>query len=467
MVSYLEDIVWLENLDGSGESWVEHIVAETFGGATYASVGDVDGDGDMDIVGSASVVDDVRWWENLDGAGQEWAEHMIDPYCNGAIYVEAFDMDADGDTDALGGGLYAGDVVWWENAEGTGTAWEKHSCSDGQGFTRHVRTADIDIDGDRDYIVASLEPSELSWWENLDGLGTSWVEHPMPSGRIYANPICAGDFDSDGDPDIGSYGSGWIGYWQNPGNPFLDWNQVVICEGDCCYDSPWSIMSCDLDGDAALEILCAFRQLNGRITWWDIDAPPAYQETAWLESSILSIGYDPDWQGLSWSAITPPGTSLGFQLRAADDCVQMGEWSDVIWTPGSLDGILEDYSSFVQYRAILTTVDPDTTPTLLDVTLTWNSLGTGGGTAPTAFELLPVTPNPCTGCPVIEFGLPSAGLVGLYVFDISGRLVREIAASEYQPGWHTAQLGDLRPGIYFVQMRTGVFEATDRFVVIE
>jgi hypothetical protein len=145
----------------------------------------------------------------------------------------------------------------------------------------------------------------------------------------------------------------------------------------------------------------------------------------------------------------------------------MGTWSSPITSfPASLHGLVADNASCFQYKAILMTADPDTTPELMDVTLTWNLLGTGGEDWPSGIELQ-VGPNPCRGAPEVELGIPAACSLELSVFDISGRLVQSLDPAEYQPGWHTVQLDELRPGIYFVRMRAGELAATQRFAVME
>ena len=44
--------------------FTEHNIADDFDGATDIHAADIDGDGDMDVLGTAAVADDITWWES-------------------------------------------------------------------------------------------------------------------------------------------------------------------------------------------------------------------------------------------------------------------------------------------------------------------------------------------------------------------------------------------------------------------
>ena len=75
----------------------------------------MDGDLDLDVIGTASLDDDVTWWENTAGDGTAWTEHLIDGSFDGAREAHAVDLDGDGDIDVVGAAETAGDISWWEN----------------------------------------------------------------------------------------------------------------------------------------------------------------------------------------------------------------------------------------------------------------------------------------------------------------------------------------------------------------
>jgi hypothetical protein len=185
-------------------------------------------------------------------------------------------------------------------------------------------------------------------------------------------------------------------------------------------------------------------------------------------SSILNTQCNPDWGAILWSAATPSGTVVQFNVRASDVYWEMGDWSDTITSPQALAGYVDDGAQYFQYRAFLGTGNAAVTPSLNEITISWNPiLGVEDGSTPASIELLPISPNPASGPASVGFALPDPASVELLVFDISGKLVQSPGSVEYQPGWHTVQLGELSPGIYFVRIRAGGFGATERFVVVE
>ncbi len=461
-----DEITWWENDDGTGTSWTEHQVDTDFDGAYSVYSDDIDGDGDKDILGAADHENAITWWENDDGIGTSWTEHPVDTDFNGACSVYSEDIDGDGDRDILGAAMNDYDITWWENYDGIGTSWVEHPIDSDFYIARSVYSEDIDGDGDMDVLGAAAGDDEITWWENDDGTGTSWTEHQVDTDFDGAKSVLAEDVDGDGDMDVlgaASMDEYNITWWENDGGIGTSWIKYPV---DNDLDAANSVYSMDVDNDGVMEILGSGSIASkASISWWDI----SFSKNGMLESTILytpSPGL-PDWETINWVSDEPSGTTVAFQVRVSNHSSAMGAWSDTLYSPCSLNGILEDYKYYLQYRVILSTADSTITPSLNEVIFTWNPLGIEDNKEPEQFGLLPIHPNPSSGTTVLQVTVPEPMSVSIYLHDLSGRLVFRQANEEYSTGFHSITLDDLSTGIYFCKAVSGDQEDMQRFVVVE
>jgi hypothetical protein len=96
------------------------------------------------------------------------------------------------------------------------------------------------------------------------------------------------------------------------------------------------------------------------------------------------------------------------------------------------------------------------------------------GDLPAEFRLYASAPNPFDGSTAIRYDLPAQGRVKLSVYDVTGKLVRTLVDLPLQgAGRHTATWDgrdaagrEVAPGIYFSRLETGRFSATQRMTLL-
>jgi hypothetical protein len=91
------------------------------------------------------------------------------------------------------------------------------------------------------------------------------------------------------------------------------------------------------------------------------------------------------------------------------------------------------------------------------------------GDLPSVPVILGSSPNPFTRRTAIKFGIPGNGRVRIDIYDVSGRMVTNLADEEYPAGYHSvawiAARKAIPAGIYFVRLRFGLEEATYKSVL--
>ncbi len=264
--SYSDGITWWEN-DGE-QDFTEHLITNNFDGAFCIYATDIDGDGDMDVLGAAYGVSSIRWWEN-DGE-QSFTEHTIAAYFNGTRGVYATDVDGDGDMDVLGAATGSHDIAWWKN-DGE-QDFNKYIIADDFEGAISVYATDIDNDGDIDVLGAASDADDIAWWENDGEQG--FTEHTIAGDFDGAISVYATDIDNDGDIDVLGAASGAddITWWENDGEQGFTEHTIA---GD--FEGAISVYATDFDNDGDIDVLGAASRADD-ITWWENDGEQDFTE---------------------------------------------------------------------------------------------------------------------------------------------------------------------------------------------
>lgn len=322
-------------------------------------VGDVDNDGDMDIVAGRN------WYP-----GPDFVPHALrDIESMGADYFTTngdhlFDVNQDGWPDVVASGWNDTEICWYENpgkiALQRGMKWPRHVLAEGkkaneafflhdmngdevpeiivsswkkqnpvmvwrfvekdgspallpfelgkQGGGHGLAFGDVDGDGDEDLLT------ELGWYERPEGdpLAAAWEFHPETALPHPSCPFLVVDVNQDGRNDLiwgkaHDYGL----FWWEQGKPKADgtttWTEHLI---DDSWSQPHYLAWSDLDGDEKPELI------TGKRVRAHSGNDPGGKEPAVL----YYYTWDPERASFTRHTIGAPGEGIGIgmQIRTTD-----------------------------------------------------------------------------------------------------------------------------------------------------
>ncbi len=258
-------------------------------------LGDVDQDGDLDVVIVKNLEGHLLWFQNSGTPtdGRLWKRHVITLDLPGAYDVALADFDGDGDLDVAGSSWVLGNQFAWfvNNGKPAEGIWEKHMIEENISETRTMRVADFDGDGDADLLGTARKANQTIWYENRrEGRSVAWAKHIVDGSSVcptHGNPV---DMDRDGDQDIvmalGFYfdplskdpsastkreDNQIVWYENNQNLAGQSWKKHVV--GDR-FDDAFEATAADLDGDGDIDVAATTWRNPGRVAWFENTGDP-------------------------------------------------------------------------------------------------------------------------------------------------------------------------------------------------
>lgn len=500
-------------------------------GPGQMSIGDLDGDNDIDLVfpENGNIDGDLSWFENING---KLYRHYLYSEIEAVRIPKLGDMDNDGDIDIV---VTAGDdgakseedeINWFENR---GDAkFIEHRIDDNISAPGDVELGDIDSDGFLDIVATSYEDSTIMWYK-YDGEG--WIKNLISENSV--NPIgCEiSDIDSDNDLDIivCSSGEDKIVLFSNNGSGIftkrlLD-NSILM---------PQEVKAVDLNNDNEIDLVVCSLDTNNTVVSYLNDGSESFTKTILAvgqQSTTLDVG--------DWDINGTPDIIVGFDKGT----VLGDEQRDIaVFLNDGLANFIDSSLVMLEERtSVLDLVDVDNDNDLdiifgsgssgvFPLRMALNSDGkiemvkeitnsavrvygidgadlTGDGVAdlvasdqvnsfnnllllvgdistniditltqilPDKMELLQNYPNPFNPSTSIRFSIDKPNIVSLIVYDLLGRRVKILLNEEKQSGvyeltWNGKnEYGNQLPsGIYFLRFESNGTQFSKKMILLK
>ncbi|WP_019503852.1 VCBS repeat-containing protein [Pleurocapsa sp. PCC 7319] len=284
-------------LSNNGDGTFAAPVTFTTGVGPRVSVGDFDGDGNIDIATSNATNNTISILFN-DGQGV-FAVPVDFSTGKEPLINTPVDLDGDGDLDIitsnqdsvnLNTAIFTGDTISILRNNGEGEFAAPETLTVGEGVFL-VATGDLDGDDDLDIVTSNERDDTLSVLFNNGADGFS-DPVDLEAGRRPTSPIIS-DLDGDGDLDIATsnFGSGDVSVLLNNGDGTFATGNVFDTE-----DSPSDLQAADLDGDGDIDFAMrhsVFFTRSGNTTGSTISILRNNGDGTFAEPEILSVGNTP------------------------------------------------------------------------------------------------------------------------------------------------------------------------------
>lgn len=251
-------IKWYSN-DGSGNFTIETTVSSSIRWVDGLTVADLDGINGDDIIATSVVQNKIVYFLS-DGAGGFGSEVVIDGAINGPGEVVAADINNDGNTDIISVSYGDNKTVWYSNdgsANFTPETDIENGSTDGPFY---VDIGDFDGDTDIDVLVGFFNTSAIEIYYNQyiesGTMTVSWIKDivTVDSSSTFLFKIGFDDVNNDGNLDVVKvdYSGGNVEWFNKLKNGTS--TGTVICNSSI-IGNPGAFFVADIDGDTYNDVI--------------------------------------------------------------------------------------------------------------------------------------------------------------------------------------------------------------------
>ncbi len=270
------DVVYIMDTDNAGIP-ISSISLNVLDTPINVKVGNLNGDGNMDIVVSSSVLEDIGiYLSNGDGTFTEIIQHAGTPVGSGYGTIEIDDIDGDNDNDILVGGLT---VMYVLENDGTANFTSLPDVFMGS-YCQGFATGDWDNDNDNDVAWANQSGGGVTInLNNGDGTFPSQGNSFFSSGN-QSEELASGDFDEDGIPDLVVANGFFYNFAFLKGNGDGRFGSLALLAG---YGAA-GFCSSDFDNDGDADIIATNRNAPSNLAYSKNNGDGTFEDTQYFST---------------------------------------------------------------------------------------------------------------------------------------------------------------------------------------
>ncbi|MFH0736780.1 MAG: FG-GAP-like repeat-containing protein [bacterium] len=420
-------IVFWRNDGGTPVQFTKVNIDSVFNAPMYNYIKDVNNDGRLDVIASSSANGVVAVWLNNGGTPIGWTKQIIAEGFSNAHSVYADDINGDGFIDIISScGTSLNQVAWWKNSGSEPIVWSKNVVATNFRGSQTIMTSDINGDNRPDIVAAASDDDEIAWWRNEGGDTVRWTKFVVTKDIDLPHWIYACDIDLDNDIDIlgAGYLSTEISLWKNEGGDTIKWTKQFIASYFGC---PLTVHAADFDNDSKLDVI-ATGYVDDVIGYWKNNGGNPIK---WTYASIVN-GYNGPW----------PLSACDLDNDGDNDIIA---GADILNSPGTAAPL-----TWWENKFILNDVDDKD-----NIKLNYN--------------LKQNYPNPFNPLTQIDYSIPKKEYVNLDIYNSIGKKILSVINKLQEVGNYSVvvDMNSFCSGVYFCRLQAGTFCQTRKLILLK